>query len=101
MIHLNTLIAILAMAGVTYLTRISGFLLLRDRTLSPRMNALMDILPGCVLIAILAPILASGSIANIIGLAVTMSAASRYSLLPTMIIGVVVTGLVRNLLSWF
>lgn len=96
-VHLNALLAIITMAGVTYLTRISGFLLLKNIPFSPRMKTLMDILPGCVLISIIAPVLASGQTANIIGLAGTAIAAARFSLLPTMIIGITLTGVVRLL----
>ncbi|MXV44945.1 AzlD family protein [Saccharibacter sp. 17.LH.SD] len=97
-LHLQALIAILLMALMTYLTRIGGFLLLRGRTLSPRATALMEILPGCVLVSIIAPVLASGEPANIIGLGITALAATRLSLIPTMLLGIAATGVLRTFL---
>lgn len=96
-IHPTAFIAILTMAGVTYLTRISGFLLLRGTRLSPRMKTLMDILPGCVLISVIAPVIASGQTASIVGLVGTAIAATRLPLLPTMAIGIALTGVTRFL----
>ncbi|TIS07059.1 MAG: AzlD family protein, partial [Mesorhizobium sp.] len=55
MIEPWTVLAILAMAGVTYLTRIGGYVVLRNRTLSPRATAVMEAAPGCVLISVIAP----------------------------------------------
>lgn len=99
MLHLPALLAILAMALVTYLTRISGYLLLAGRTLSPRMQAIMDLVPGCVLVAVIAPDFATGRPADLIGLAATMLAATRFSLLPTMLCGVITTGVLRAVLG--
>lgn len=99
MIQLPALLAILAMAFVTYLTRVTGYLLLARCKLSPRTLALMDIIPGCVLIAVIAPIFATGDPANLIGLVVTLLTATRFSLLPTMLCGIIATGLSRTLLG--
>ncbi|MCT6855575.1 MAG: AzlD family protein [Bombella apis] len=98
-IHLSALIAILAMAFVTYLTRISGYFLLAGRSLSPRATAIMDLIPGCVLVAVLAPSFAAGRPAELLGLVATMLAATRFSLLPTMLCGIIVTGVCRALLG--
>ncbi|TJV05188.1 MAG: AzlD family protein, partial [Mesorhizobium sp.] len=46
MIEPWTVLAILAMAGVTYLTRIGGYVVLRNGTLSPRATAVMEAAPG-------------------------------------------------------
>ncbi|TIW51681.1 MAG: AzlD family protein, partial [Mesorhizobium sp.] len=51
MIDPMTVLAILAMAGVTYLTRVGGYVVLKNRALSPRATAVMEAAPGCVLIA--------------------------------------------------
>ncbi len=98
-LHTPALLAILAMALVTYLTRISGYLLLAGRHLSPRMQAIMDIVPGCVLAAVIAPDFATGHPADLLGLAATILAATRFSLLPTMLCGVITTGILRTVLS--
>lgn len=93
-----TLAAILLMAITTYLTRIGGYLLLGDRTLSARVRTVMDAAPGCVLISVIAPHFASGKPADLIALALTMFAAARLSLLPTVVVGVVSAGLLRFLI---
>lgn len=93
------LATIILMAGVTYLTRISGYLLLGDRVLSPRLKALLDIAPGCVLVAVIAPHFATGKPADLMALALTALAAARFSLLPTVLIGISSAGLLRHLLG--
>lgn len=98
-LHIPALLAILGMALVTYLTRIGGYLLLAGRTLSPRMQAVMDLIPGCVLVAVIAPDFATGRPADLLGLTATMLAATRFSLLPTMLCGVITTGILRAILG--
>jgi uncharacterized membrane protein len=53
MIDPLTVVTILLMAAVTYLTRVSGYLLLRNRTLRRRATAVMEATPGCVLISVI------------------------------------------------
>ncbi|MGF6571307.1 putative membrane protein [Paraburkholderia sp. GAS333] len=96
---LAILTTIVLMAASTYATRIIGYVALRDRTLSPRMRAVMENVPGCVLISVIAPAFVSRDPADLIALAVTLFAASRFSLLPTVVIGVVATGLLRYLMG--
>lgn len=90
-----TLLTIVLMATVTYLTRIGGYLVLRNRTLSPRATAVMEASPGCVLISVIAPDFVSNSPADLIALAITLAAATRFSMLPTVTIGVAAAGLLR------
>lgn len=94
-----TLLTIVLMAASTYLTRVLGYLALRKRTLSPRLLAVMDCVPGCVLVSVIAPAFVSEQPANWLALAITLLAASRLSLLPTVIIGIVATGMLRHLLG--
>uniref|UniRef100_UPI000C1493DD AzlD family protein n=1 Tax=Stenotrophomonas maltophilia TaxID=40324 RepID=UPI000C1493DD len=54
LIHWTSVLTIVLMAGATYLTRIVGFLALRNRTLSKRAVTVMEAAPGCVLIAVIA-----------------------------------------------
>lgn len=91
--------AIMAMAVVTYLTRIGGYLFLRNRTLSPRLRSVMETAPGCVLITIIAPDFVSGRPADLLALAVTMIAATRLPILPTVIIGIISAGTLRHMLG--
>ncbi|TIX40568.1 MAG: AzlD family protein, partial [Mesorhizobium sp.] len=46
MIDPANLIAIVLMASVTYLTRIGGYVVLRNRTLGRRATAVMEAAPG-------------------------------------------------------
>lgn len=99
MIDPTVLLTIVLMASVTYATRIGGYLLLRNRTLGARATAVMEAAPGCVLIAVIAPNFVSNSPANLIALAITVAAATRFSMLPTVAIGVISAGLLRHLLG--
>ncbi|RUU24443.1 AzlD family protein [Mesorhizobium sp. M7A.T.Ca.TU.009.01.3.2] len=99
MIDATTLFTIVLMAGVTYLTRIGGYVVLRNRTLSGRATAVMEAAPGCLLIAVIAPAFVSKSPADILALAVTLVAATRLSMLPTVLIGVASAGLLRHFIG--
>lgn len=99
MIHTNTLFTIVLMAGVTYLTRILGYVALRNRTLSARAVTVMEAAPGCVLISVIAPHFVSEQPADLAALAVTLLAATRLSMLPTVIIGVATAGILRHVVG--
>ena len=99
MIHGTTLLTILVMAGVTYLTRVLGYVGLRNRTLSPRTVAVLEAVPGCVLIAVIAPAFVADRPADLIALAVTLAAATRLPLLPTVLVGITAAGVLRHLLG--
>lgn len=92
MIDLPTLVTLVGMAVVTYLTRALGFLLLRNRTLGPQLTQVLNAAPGCVLIAVIAPKFVSGHPADLIALGLTVSAATRFSLLPVVVFTIVMTG---------
>jgi uncharacterized membrane protein len=87
------------MAAATYGTRVGGFLLLRNRSLGPRAKAALDAAPGCVLIAVIAPYFVSPRPADLIALAVTVIAATRLPMLPTVVIGVCAAGLLRHVIG--
>jgi uncharacterized membrane protein len=99
MIDPMTALAVLAMAGVTYLTRIGGYVVLRNRTLSPHATAVMEAAPGCVLISVIAPDFVSRNPADLAALAITVLAATRLSMLPTVLIGVGSAGVLRWLVG--
>lgn len=92
-----TLLTILLMALSTYATRIIGYLALRGRTLSPRALRVLESVPGCVLVSVIAPAFVSPRPANLAGLAITLLAATRLPILPTVVIGVASTGLLRHI----
>ena len=99
MIHTSTLLAILLMALTTYLTRVLGYVGLRDRTLGPRAMAVLEAAPGCVLIAVIAPSFVADRPADLMALAATLAAATRLPLLPTVLIGIAAAGGLRQLLG--
>lgn len=93
-----TILTIVLMAATTYLTRIAGYLILRDRMLSARTRAILDAAPGCVLITVIAPHFVTRSPADLLALAISLLAATRFSLLPVVLISVLSTALLRYLL---
>ena len=99
LIHWTSVLTIVLMAAATYLTRIVGFLALRNRTLSKRAVTVMEAAPGCVLISVIAPDFVADKPADLAALAITLLAATRLSMLPTVLIGVVSAGLLRYLLG--
>jgi uncharacterized membrane protein len=99
MIHASTVLAIVLMAAATYLTRVIGYVGLRNRTLSPRAQTVMEAAPGCVLIAVIAPNFVSERPADLAALAITVVAATRFSILPTVLIGVAAAALLRQVLG--
>jgi uncharacterized membrane protein len=99
MIQWSSLLTIVLMAAVTYLTRIIGFLALRNRTLGKRAVTVMEAAPGCVMISVIAPDFVADKPADLAALAITLLAATRLSMLPTVLIGVVSAGLLRHLLG--
>lgn len=90
---------ILCMASVTYLTRIAGFIALRNRVPGRRALAVMAAAPGCVLISVIAPYFAARRPADLLALGITLLAASRLPMLPTVLIAVAATGVLRHLLG--
>jgi len=96
--HTASLVTILLMACVTYLTRITGYLFLSKRTLGSRTKQILEAAPGCVLVSIIAPDFVSKSPADIIALIVSAAAAARLPILPTVVIAVTAAGLLRHLL---
>lgn len=83
-----TVLTLLLMALATYCTRIGGYLLLNRQHIAPRTAKVMEAAPGCVLIAVLAPDFASGRMADLVALTVTIVAAMRCSLLVTVLVGI-------------
>ena len=83
-----SLLTILGMAVVTYLTRIGGDLLMRNKTLGARATAALDAVPAAILTAVIAPsVLAAGPAEALAGL-ITAVAAFRLPLLATIVLGV-------------
>ena len=98
MIHSTTVIAILFIAFTTYLTRLLGYILLKNKTLTNRQRKILEVVPGCVLISVIAPYFVKDNIADLIAIVITLIAASRFSLLPTVVISMGSTALLRMIL---
>lgn len=73
--------------------------MLGSRELSSRTMTVLDTAPRCVLIAVIAPVFVSRRIADLIALSLTMVAATRLSLLSTVLIGVAGARVARSLLG--
>ncbi|RYL28402.1 AzlD family protein [Acinetobacter piscicola] len=95
MIHSATLIAILFIAATTYLTRILGYVLLKNKTLTHKQRKIMEVVPGCVLISVIAPYFVRHHPTDLMAIMITLLAASRFSLLPTVIISMFSAALLR------
>ncbi len=94
----DSFLVFLAMLAVTYSTRLIGFFALRNRTLSPHAQAVMAAAPGCVLISVIAPYFVSDKPHELIAIALTVIAASRFSMLTTVLVGVGTSGLLGYLM---
>src|SRR3990167_679158 len=98
MIHSTTLGAILLVAATTYLTRILGYVLLKNKTLSNKQRKILEVVPGCVLISVIAPYFVKDNVADLLAIAFTFLAPSRFSLLPTVAISMLSAALLRTVL---
>lgn len=84
----NTLLAILAMAAATILTRVSGVFLIRFLSIGDEMREALDAIPPAVLMALIAPTALATGWAETIACAATAIAAFRLPLLPSVAVGV-------------
>ena len=55
-------VAIAAMAGATYFTRVIGFWMMGHVPITPRMHRMLDALPGSVVAAIILPVVANNGL---------------------------------------
>lgn len=84
----TTLLAILAMALVTYLTRIAGLFIAGRLALSGRAKAAFEAIPPAVLISVIAPTALATGWAETLAALITGLAATRLPLLATVAVGV-------------
>lgn len=91
----TTLAAILAMAAVTYATRIAGFALVRRLTLTGRARMALEAVPGAVLVALVAPAILTRGPADALAGLLTVLAALRLPVLGVVAVGVVSAGVLR------
>ena len=96
----NAVLAIIGMGIATYLTRISGFYLLRGLNLTGHSKAALDALPPAVLMAVIAPVILTTGWAESIAAAITAVAAFfRLPLTLTIVIGIVSVVALRTVLG--
>jgi uncharacterized membrane protein len=93
-----TLAAILAMAVVTYATRIAGIFVADRLVLTGRAKAAFDAIPPAVLVAVIAPTALTTGWAETIAAAITVVAATRLPLLATIMVGVAAVVALRMVL---
>jgi uncharacterized membrane protein len=66
------LIAILAMAAATYLTRVSGYWLMGHIPMTKRVRRSLEVLPGAIMAATIVPIVAKIGVVALIAVAVAL-----------------------------
>jgi uncharacterized membrane protein len=97
--HANAevLLVILGMALVTYATRIGGLLLVSRIQLGRRSEAVLRLLPGTILVAIVAPTVLNGGLAELVAAVAAVLVAARSKSLPlAMAAGVLVVVVLRQ-----
>ena len=92
----QTLAAILAMAGITYATRVAGLFLAGHLRLAGRAKAAFDAIPAAVLTAVIAPMALATGPAETAAALVTVIAATRLPLIATIAVGVAAIVLFRQ-----
>jgi uncharacterized membrane protein len=95
----TTLAAILGMAVVTYLTRISGLFLVGRLRLQGRLKAAFDAAPPAVLTAVIAPMVLATGWPETAAALVTALAATRLPLLATILVGVAAVVALRSVMG--
>jgi uncharacterized membrane protein len=98
-VHSTTLVAILAMAVVTYLTRIAGIFVADRLRLKGRIKAAFDAIPPAVLVAVIAPTALATGWPETLAALVTAFAAMRLPLLATIAVGVITVVALRAIAS--
>ncbi|CDN48893.1 AzlD family protein [Neorhizobium galegae] len=96
-VDLATLIAILAMAAATVLTRLSGLVLIRHVSLEGGRRKAIESIPPAVLMAVVAPTAFATGIAETLACAVTAFAALRLPMLVSVALGVASVAILRVL----
>lgn len=94
-LDVSTLLAILAMAAATILTRVSGLFLLRHVSLDGSRRKAIESIPPAVLMAVVAPTAFATGIAETAACAVTALAALRLPMLAAVAAGVVCVAALR------
>ncbi len=97
-LDMTTLLAIIAMAVVTYFTRVAGLFVADRLVLTGRAKAAFDAIPPAVLVSVIAPTALTTGWAEALAAAITAFAAFRLPLLATIVVGVVSVVVLRSIL---
>jgi uncharacterized membrane protein len=95
-VDFSTLVAIIAMAAVTVLTRLSGLVLVWHVSLEGSRRKAIESIPPAVLMAVVAPTAFATGIAETIACALTAIAALRLPMLFSVALGVFCVALLRG-----
>lgn len=90
-------IAILMMASITFFTRISGYLFLRNKTLSKRTQDILSVAPVCVMASIVGTFITSDPV-MLFSLAIGFVCAIYTNFVATVLIAVAANALLQLLL---
>ncbi|MCG5482840.1 MAG: AzlD family protein [Sinorhizobium meliloti] len=91
----HTLLAIVAMAVATVLTRIGGLVLIRFVTIGPKQKRALEAIPPAVLMAVIAPTALVTGPAETLATLATALVATRLPLLAAVAAGVIVVAVAR------
>ena len=91
------MLVILGMVLATYSTRLIGWLVLRNRTVSPALQRMLDASPACVMLAIVAPSFMTTDPIDLFTLTSAIVVALRTNMPTTVIYAVVINGLLHHL----
>jgi uncharacterized membrane protein len=93
----TSVLVIIGMGAVTYLTRVSGLWLGNRVKPHRRVDAVLAALPGSILVSLIAPDLVAAGIPGVVAAAVTVLAALRWrgNILLPMLLGVLVVWALR------
>ena len=91
----HTLLAIVAMAVATVLTRIGGLVLLRFVTIGPKQKRALEAIPPAVLMAVIAPTALVTGPAETLATVATALVATRLPLLAAVAAGVIAVAVAR------
>jgi uncharacterized membrane protein len=97
-LDMTTMLAIIAMAVVTYFTRVAGLFVADRLVLTGRAKAAFDAIPPAVLVSVIAPTALTTGWAEALAAAITAFVAFRLPLLATIAVGVVSVVVLRNLI---
>ena len=98
----SALLTIFLMAGATAATRLGGLWLMGKIKMSPFVERWLENLPGSLVLAIVAPTIFSGNLAELLAaIAVILTMIFTKNLLLAMIVGSGVVFLARNFLNTF